>query len=280
MRKRVFATIAVVGVAVAAFALRARNTQKRTVAEAPILQGQGTLPGALGHFVTVLNSVNSEDDPEYVTSLASLRNDREEALAVATRFMAGTSEGLFGLRHSVILAVAALRDPSALDLLSKVALNPQPLPPKEAPSRQMPADPHELEHESENVVQGTIIALDAVEGIEKLADDGHAAALNVLVEAARVDSNAIRGAALTVLAARDDRRDHLQRALSTLPPELRPLAALRRMHVRDVPQIRDPRVHLAGEEQKVAAAPVLPEDTRQTRAPAPATRGAPRIRRR
>lgn len=276
MRKRVLATIAGLAMAAAAFTLRARNTLTQTVAEIPA--PNGTLPGELGRFVAVLNTANSESDAEYLASLARLREAREGVLAEATRLMSETPEGLFALRHSVVLAVAALRDPSALDLLGKVALNPQPLPPREVRGGRMSVEPHEVEHDVEDVVQGTIIALDAIDGIEMLADDGHAAALDLLVQAVRVDSNAIRGAALTVLAARDERREHLQRALSALPTELQPLAALRRANVRDVPQIRDPRAHLAGEERRVDPAPLLAEDGgRRTRPPAPRASGGPLI---
>lgn len=266
--------VAIFGMAIAAFALRARNTVTHTVAE--IVTHETGLPGELGRFVAILNSANSESDAEYISGVARLREDKKEVLAEAARVMAQSPEGLFALRHSVVLAVAALRDPGALDLLGKIALNPQPLPPRQAAARRAT-----VQHGLEDVVQGTMIALDAITGIEMLADDGHAAALDLLVEATRVNSNAIRGAALTALAARGERRDHLQRALSALPVELRPLAELRRAHVRDVPQISDPRVHLAGEEQMLAAAPPLPGDAgNQTRPPAPGVRGAPLIRRR
>jgi hypothetical protein len=170
-----------------------------------------------------------------------------------------------------------LWDPSALDFLSKVALNPQPLPPKEGPSAQAGMEPQETEHDAEQAVQGTMVALDALDGIERLADAGHAAALDLLVEAARIDSNAIRGVALTALAARAERREHLQRALSELPLELRGLAGLRRRQVHDVPQIRDPRVHLAGEEQGGPFAPPLPEDMEREARPRPDVRGAPLV---
>ncbi|MEA2908146.1 MAG: hypothetical protein QOJ15_227 [Bradyrhizobium sp.] len=271
--------VAVLAVVVAAIVSRAHYAQAHTVAE--LVAAPATLPGELGRFVAVLNSTNSENDANYVSGLERLRSHKNDVLADATRLMSETPEGLFALRHSVMLAVAALRDVSTLDLLSKVALNPQPLPPKEAPSGRVDAEAHEVEHDAEDVVQVTMVALDAVDGIEMLADDGHSIALDVLVEATRVDSNAVRGAALTALAARDDRREHLQRALSTLPPELRPLAGLRRAQIGDVPQIRDPRVHLAGKEQGSVAAPVLPEDAgRHTSPPAPDARGAPLIRRR
>ena len=262
--------VAVLGLAVAAFAYRAQIVVAHTVAE--IAASDWKLPGELGTFVSILNSTSSESDAEYVSGLARLREHRDEVLAEAARVMERPPEGLFALRHSVILAVSALRDAGALDLLSKVALNPQPLPP-----RQVSAS----EHDVEAVVQGTMIALDAIDGVEKLADDGHAAALGVLVEATRVNSNAIRGAALTALAARDERRDHFQQALSSLPAELRPLAGLRRVRVQDVPQVRDPRVHLTGEERMTPAAPLLPGDTpdRMPRS-TPGERGAPLIRRR
>jgi hypothetical protein len=266
--------VAVFGLAVAAFAYRTRTIVAHTVAE--IAASDWVLPGELGAFVSVLNSTSSESDAEYLSGVARLREHKDEVLAEAARVMARPPEGLFALRHSVILAVSALRDAGALDLLSKVALNPQPLPPRQVSIQEMTS-----EHDVEAVVQGTMIALDAVDGIEGLADDGHAAALDVLVEATRVNSNAIRGAALTALAARDERRDHFQQALSSLPAELRPLAGLRRMRVQDVPQIGDPRVHLAGEERMEPAAPLLPGDMPdQMPRSAPGARGAPLIRRR
>lgn len=66
------------------------------------------------------------------------------------------------------MAIAAMREPSALGLLEKVALNPQPLP--------LPVTPEHVEpFDVEDAVQGTIVALDAIDGIEVLADDGQIA---------------------------------------------------------------------------------------------------------
>lgn len=264
-------------------ALRRRDVAAHSVAEAesPAFAPQG----ALGTFAAVLNSVNSEADPAYLAALEGMSKDRKSVIAEASRVLAEPAEGNFALRHTVVLAVSALRDAGALDLLSKVALNPQPLPPKERPGGgEVALNPQPLPpvdgpldaHGSEDVVQGAMIALDAIDGIEKLADDGNADALDVLVKATQVNSNAIRGAALTALSARADRWEHLQRAMEKLPFELHALAGLRRVDVRDVPQIRDPRAHLLGDGNLAARAPALRGDEGyQTRTPVP---GAPQIR--
>ncbi len=270
-------------VVVAFVGFRARDVAAHTVAESesPVFAPQG----AVGTFAAVVNSVNSETDPAYVSALEGLRKDKKSVIAEAARCLAEPAEGNFALRHSVVLAVSALRDADALDLLSKVALNPQPLPPKERPGGgEVALNPQPLPpvdgpmeaHGSEDIVQGAMVALDAIDGIEKLADDGNTDALDVLVKAAQVNSNAVRGAALTALSARGERWEHLQRAMSTLPFELHALAGLRRVNVRDVPQIRDPRIHLLGDGNLAARAPALRGDEGyQTRTPVP---GAPQIR--
>ena len=220
---------AIIALLIAAFMSRMRN-RAHTVAAAG--SREASPAGELGRFVKTLNSVNSQSDPAYVAGIQQLRARKEEVLSEARRILSESAAAHFSLRHSSVLAVAALRDPSALDLLAKVALNPQPLPPKEVSSRH---DEHM--HEAEDVVQGTVIALDAVEGLEMLADDGHLKALDALVEVARVNSNALRAAALTALRARADRQEYFARAESALPQDLGHLAHLRRADVKDVPQI-------------------------------------------
>ncbi|MGB8816441.1 MAG: hypothetical protein WCC66_00800 [Rhizobiaceae bacterium] len=278
-----YALLIAVAIVIAAFAFKTRSVNPHTVAESEI---PAFLPqGALGKFAGVLNSVNSESDPDFLSALKDLRKDKKTVLAEAARCLAEPAEGNFALRHSVVLAIAAMRDPAALDLLSEVALNPQPLPPKERPGGgEVALNPQPLPpvdgpieaHGAEDIVQGAMVALDAIDGIEMLADDGNAKALDVLVKATQVNSNAIRGAALTALGARGDRWEHLQRAMASLPFELNALAGLRRVNVRDVPQIRDPRMHLIGDGNLATPAPALRGDKGyQTRTPVP---GAPQIR--
>ncbi|MDQ3313791.1 MAG: hypothetical protein M3505_04045 [Verrucomicrobiota bacterium] len=76
---------AILAAAVAVFAWRNRRVHVDTVGVTSV--PEGSLPGALGHFVAVLNTVNSESDAEYVSSLARLRSDKEQVLADASRLL-------------------------------------------------------------------------------------------------------------------------------------------------------------------------------------------------
>ena len=84
--------VAVFGLAVAAFAYRARTVVAHTVAE--IAASDWELPGELGTFVSVLNSTRSESDAEYVSGLARLSEHKDEVLAEAARVMARAATGL------------------------------------------------------------------------------------------------------------------------------------------------------------------------------------------
>ena len=153
-----------------------RRIQPHSVAE--VETPDVAMSDDLGQFVTLLNSVESEDDPRYRTALERLRAHSTDVISEARRLLGPAPEGLAdncALRHSVVLAVAALRDPGALDLLSEVALNPQPLPPVKRRWR-AGCSRHTLNTGStpKPRCRATIVALDAIDGIEALAGDGHA----------------------------------------------------------------------------------------------------------
>jgi hypothetical protein len=239
-------------IALVAFALSSRRN-KTTTGE---VQGVENVPkGELGHFIEVINRINDESDEEYISSLAQLRQAKNNVLSESRAILAGRSTASFTLRHSALLAVAALRDGSALDLLTEVALNPQPLPPDPPPDIQALHA-----HGSEARVQHDMLALDALDGIVSLVADGHAPAFDVLLRVATTGSITVRTVALAALAARPERGDALERARAALPAELRHIGLTRFASVRDVPQIRDQRVHLAQPEKGVPSAPPLPGD--------------------
>ena len=247
------AVILLAGVAIIAVvaARQRRFVRPHTVAEVEL--PDIVLSESLGHFIALLNTAENEDDPRYSAGLEQLRREPEAIIAEAGRLLDpavdGGSGNDFALRHSLVLAIAALRSAGALGILAEVALNPQPLPPE-------PPDTHE----AEAAVQAMIVSLDAIDGIEALASDGHGAALDILVAAAATGSNAVRAAALTALGANPAWREQRDKAAAALPAGLRHLGTLQRKAVTDVPQIRDPRATLIEADRGSRAAPLLADD--------------------
>ena len=243
----IFASLAIVTVA----AVRYRRTLRpNSVTE--IEMPEVVLSPQLGQFLAVLNTVENEDDHRYRAGLEALRCDADSIIAEAGRLLISDGQGgnNFALRHSVVLAVAAMRDPGALGILAKVALNPQPLPPALSDM-----------HDAEDIIEATIVALDAIDGIEALATAGHAAAVDVRVAAAATGSNAVRALALTALGADPAWAKQHEKAVASLPADLQHLGKLQRKPVADVPQILDPRDTLIDVDRGSIAAPPLAGDT-------------------
>src|SRR5690349_8699449 len=155
--------IAIAGVAFIVLAALLGRPRRKTTAE---IEGfRANLNPALAGFIRAVNQVNRTDDPEYVRALDALRAARSDVLG-DTRKLLASPEAPFGLKHSALIAICALREPGALDMLSEVALNPQPLPPGSPPEGSIGS------HDAGGMVTATVLALDALEGIEALADDG------------------------------------------------------------------------------------------------------------
>jgi len=259
--------IAIAGVAFIVLAGLLGRPRKKTTAE---IEGfRADINPALGGFIRAVNQVNRTDDPEYVRALDALRAARNDVLGDSRKLLA-SREAPFGLKHSVLIAISALREPGALDLLSEVALNPQPLPPDPPPDRSVEF------HDAGGMESATILALDALEGIEALADDAVPQALALLGRAAESNSNAVKAIALTALSARPERRELFDRAKAKLPRDLKHLALMQRVSVKDVPQVKDPRENLVGEEKGIPSAPAITDGGKPNNIAVQPISGAPR----
>jgi len=256
---------AAIAAIVASFAISRsrRNTTGEDRAEVPIVNR------ALADFITAAHTAEDEEQPDYKRAVEHLRADRDGVIRAAESLLLLRPAADAGLRHTVVMGLSAMREPSALDLLAVVALNPQPLPPKEGSREWFAAD-----HHGGDAVGGLMVALEALEGVEALAQADHAAALDVLARAAASSFNPIRAAALTALRSHPEGREHFRRAEAALPSELRHLAEVRRMRASEVQQIRDARTHLARPEAHVAGAPGLGRGAPE---PRPAPRNVPRV---
>jgi hypothetical protein len=111
-------------------------------------------------------------------------------------------------------------------------------------------------HSFSTVKEETVLRTTAVEGIGNLAARGNQRAKETLFEFLSIDSISIRRASVQSLLAIDgDARD---RIAQYLPPNHRFLLDVRPRAVTDVPQVRDPRVHLRERQLPEKAAPPDP----------------------
>jgi hypothetical protein len=295
--------VAAVGVIAILIAVILSRPRKHTIVQ--IESPQPELLRELKQFLVAVNSENDTTSPAYVRAVEQLKDSSDAVLAEARRLLVGNSRTSFGVRHSTLLAVSALRIPDSLDLLSEVALNPQPLPPVDDgraalnPQPLPPKDGSLVElnpqpeppgdedrrfdrrrgHGGEALMAGTMLSLVALDGIKALADDGLAAANEALVRAAGIHSNAVRAVAFAALAADPGRSEYLERAAAGLPAELSHLAQTRYAAIQDVPQVRDPRVHLARTATPSAAPPDPDRGGGDSRPAAPRGRRVPQARR-
>ena len=82
--------------------------------------------------------------------------------------------------------------------------------------------------------------------------------------------------ALTALSARPERRELFDRAKAKLPRDLKHLALMQRVSVEDVPQVKDPRENLVGDEKGFPAAPAIADGGKPNDIAVQPIPGAPR----
>ncbi|WP_330286785.1 hypothetical protein [Streptomyces sp. NBC_00576] len=186
----------------------------------------------------------------YDEMLGRLRERPEDAVAEIARAEGRVGSRDFAGRWALIHTASALRHDAALPYLRSVVATP--IPPEES------ADAHSFS----TVTEETILRTTAVEGIEHLAVEGSGQAVEALFLALEQPSLSMRRAAVQALLATPGGERHRSRLMELLPEGQRFLLDVRRVDVRDVPQVRDPRAHLAegaGAEPSPPH-PLLPED--------------------
>ena len=250
--------------AIAALVLLGRS-RKKTVHE--IDDEEQVRNAHLADFVSVVSRVNDESDEDYRRSVEALRSNPKGVLEEAERLLSERSEASFALRHTTLMAVAAIQNEIALGLLERVALNPQPLPPIDDPEGPL----------AEARVQQDILALDALDGIGVLAREGSSEALDRLVVGAARGSRAVALASIAVLGSRTEWGEQHARARASLPRDHADLALARYTDVSDVPQVRDPRQHLDGVEQGIRKSPPIDLDRDHSSRDLQPAGGAPRV---
>lgn len=209
----------------------------------------------MGSFVLAVNRCQSEQEREYAAAVEALRADPSSAETIERLY----GNAPTGIKPSLLLAAAQV-GPAARAFLAAVASSPI------GESRG-----------ADEAAERSRLRLTALDGLEILARAGDEQAWRDIERLASSADLGVQAGAVAALkfGGRDEALTRLRRQL---PVNRFYLFDIRRPNVRDVPQIADPRRHLAGREVSSGERP-HPEAV--TTAPAAGRvhrrRGAPQI---
>lgn len=175
------------------------------------------------------------DDAEayFEEALAEAREKSAGVLVEIARALGGCHDDDYPMRWSLTYSAAAIGGKKALPLLANVALTPIP--------DELSPDPHSFS----SVEEETVIRTTAVDGISDLARDGNDKAVDVLFDLLASPSFSIRRSAVTGLKASPRGEELVDRIAECLPEDERFLLDLKRVDVRKVEQVGEPREHLS-----------------------------------
>ena len=221
--------------------------------EAARLSPMGTM---VRDLLARMNAGGDDAEEEYQQALKGLRERPLDAVIELARQECSCRAEDYATRWAVVHAAAALEHRAALSLLKNIILTPIP------PERN--EDPH-----ASTVAEETIIRTTAVDGIAALARRGEEGAVEALQEFVDLPSFSIRRAAIQGLLASPRGDDLRNRLRECLPKDQAFLLDLKRVDVRDAPQVDDPQRHLsdAGRYASKAGSPDL-QDRRKSEATA------------
>lgn len=186
----------------------------------------------LHNFLRVIYSVGDKAEEEYQHALKELSEHAEEVLAEIARASANCDEKDYSLRLALVQTASALRNPAALPFLANIVKTPIP--------EEQSADPHSFS----TVAEETIIRTTAVDGIAEHAKKGDERAIGLLMEFIKIPSFSIRRAAVHGLLSTKQAEEYREKIKCLLPEDQQFILDLRKVHVDEVPQIKDPTRHL------------------------------------
>jgi hypothetical protein len=160
-----------------------------------------------------------------------LRSQAEAVVPEIARIEATLRETDYPTRFALILAASELRHPAALPWLRTVALS------------RIPAERSSDPHSFSTVAEETILRTMAVDGIGNLARDNNNDANEALFQCLATPSLSIHRAAVQQLLQSPN--VPRERIVSALPQDEHFLLDLRRIDVREAPQVRNPQQTLA-----------------------------------
>lgn len=216
---------------------------RETIRFAPSPAGQRVL-----NYLSVINTSGDDAEDRYKEAVVAMREQAADAVAEIARMECGCRVRDYSGRWGLVFAASELAHPAALPYLRSVVLTP--IPPEES------ADPHSFS----TVAEETIVRSTAVDGVARLAAEGHAEAVDSLFAFLRVPSISIKRAAVQGLLNVRQGESLRGKIEAHLCPEERFLLDIRALDVRRATQIDNPEADLSetGRIAQKASSPDLP----------------------
>ncbi len=204
----------------------------------------------LRNFLDSMYRQGDNAEEEYQRLQKELTDHAEEVLVEIARASNDCVEQDYAFRLALVQVAAALRHPGALPFFASIVKTPIP--------SEKSQDPHSFS----TVAEETIIRTMAIDGIAEHAKSGNESALNLLIECIKLPSFSIRRAAIQGIFSTNQADQLKERIKDLLPEDQHFLLNLRRVSVREVPQVKDPTSHLSTKlpEGRVPTPPNFPEE--------------------
>jgi hypothetical protein len=197
-----------------------------------------TKDGLLRAFLSVMHTSGENAEADYAQALEFLRREPESTMIAIAGAYLTSPERAYPRRHSLVQAAVALEHEAALPFLADVVRSP--IPPEGMPDA----------HASSTVAEETIIRMSAVDGISAIARTGARQAVEMLISFLSIPSFSIRRAAVMGVLAAPGGARHRRRMQGLIPADQHFIFNMKKVHVRDAVQVKDPRRHLAPHAQE------------------------------
>lgn len=227
-----------------------KASDKLSVGRKPLVRIANSPAGiVLRNLLSAMYRGGNDAEEDYQRLLKEASRHAEEVLVEIARAFADCGFKDYPFRLALVQVATALRHPAALAFFASVVKTP--IPEEQSPN------PHSFS----TVAEETIVRTMAVDGVSAHAAEGNDRAKNLLIDFVRLPSFSIRRAAVQGLLLTTQEGDIRERIKYILPENQHFLLDLRKVHVSEVPQVKDPTRHLKERlrEGKIPSPPRFPE---------------------
>lgn len=194
--------------------------------------GDLTHAARLRDALAAMYAVSEDAKDLYDRAVESLKRDPEEMTVAIIAAYGRCPSGDYPQRHALVCAASVMGNAGALPFLASVALS------------EIPTEASSNPHSFSTVAEETIIRMSAVDGIAHHAHAGDKRAIEILMRCVESRSFSIRRAAVTGIMGTREGKKLRSRMEALIPKEEHFVFRLRKVHVSEAIQVKDPTRHL------------------------------------